>query len=558
MRKAALILLLCAQPLLGWSGPDYLPRTSEVSDSVYSISLSPLGESDRLSIQSVQGLSARETARIYTYLGRNGGLLMPLYEQGGYITSRTEVEDPYRLLSIFRSCARGIVVYDPELPSTVTLATNIAGAYDCVIAGPDNLRTVRKATGLPVLYDLRKMGFHSPLDVFQWYLKHVFPIQRHDVLGVAPPFGAGFDVYRDYLIEFNLPTLWIPGRKDEDYDPEVQKGLERIMSSTPANIPVLGFYPAADGRGMSEFEGVKWAGRYGKFTLVNSYAGGYSYHSGVKVSCSTFSQERPASRSLTYDPSKKYVAMIMVESGDAPCYFVYDGFRSRQWDDPERGSVPVSYGITPSLRMLCPVVLEHIYETRTANDYFFTSISGAGYCYPFEGYGSLTGDRMETLKDYFWNITAPSMKLMGHDILAIYTHPAAGWSAEDGVLAEDVILRTPGLKSLVSGMHRTAYTASDANSMHGGASVHHTVTFWSREDHRYDDRSLDDAAVDHMEKEIRDNGDGQFILAMFYSWHNGPRRLEQLAGRLEDSGYVFVTLDVFDDLYRQSLERGDH
>jgi len=72
-------------------------------------------------------------------------------------------------------------------------------------------------------------------------------------------------------------------------------------------------------------------------------------------------------------------------------------------------------------------------------------------------------------------------------------------------------------------MHRTVYTASQAHErIHGGKTVHQTVTFWSYDNLVWNDSAMDDAAVAHMIKEIRKNGDAPFILAMFYSWHYGP------------------------------------
>lgn len=103
-------------------------------------------------------------------------------------------------------------------------------------------------------------------------------------------------------------------------------------------------------------------------------------------------------------------------------------------------------------------------------------------------------------------------------------------------------------------MHRTGYSAANANELlPNGMTVHHTVTFWSYDDLVWNDESYDDAAVEHMVKEIHENGDGPFIQAMFYSWHYGPRRLYKLQERLRPEGYEFVTMLHFDQLYRKSL-----
>lgn len=536
--------------------PAYLPQTPRASDRVVYMDLAPLGPSDNLTVQSLQGLANRGCAEIFTFASSLTDWTLDFYRERGYIREAVPAESVEALLERYGDRAAGLVVYDPACPPTVNLATNVAGVHDCIIAGPDNLEMVRRATGLPVLYDLRDFHFTGENDVFAWYWDNLFPLQRHDVLSVTPNDGGTYDIYRDYLVEFKIPVFWLPGPQDDDFDPAYEEQVLRLFRETPANIPILGFWPAGAGlsRGYREFDGVKLAGKYGKFTLVNTHAGSYSWHSGVKVRRRTFRQTAPRSAPVpAYDPAKKYVALIMIESGDAPCYYLYRGLYPRQWEDPERGEVPISYGITPALRMLAPAILEDLYARQTEKDFFFTSISGAGYCYPFEQYGSLTADPDRTLTDYFSRLTGAHMQALDHDMLGLYTHTGAGWSEEDRAIAERYIFPMKGLRSLLSGMHRTAYTAADAHELRpDGKTLHHTVTFWSYDDLVWDDPSLDEAAVAHLVREIRENGDGPFIQAMFYSWHYGPRRLKKLQDALQPEGYQFVTLRDFDLLYRES------
>lgn len=558
---AAVLCLLSALGLVSCAPTqsddcDYLPQSPSASEDIYSINVEDLTEGMRLSVLSAQGLLNRDGAEVYTYVGQDAWLL-DFYKERGYVKEVRDYDDPYRLLSdICGDGISGIVVYDPEKKFTINLATNIAGVEDRIIVHPDDLQKVSEATGLTDVIDLRDMGFIDVKESFRWYMDNVFPEQNHSVLSVAKSGVFMFDVYRDYLVEFRIPVFWLPGKSDADYDPDYERQVIEMFKATPENIPVLGFWPGVeDGKdiGYAEMDGVGLAGKYGKFTLVNTWVGNYSFHSGVKPHLKEYSQERVRRDTLEYDPQKKYVALIMAESGDAPAYYLYTGLYPRQWNDPDRGKVAISYGITPSLRMLAPAVLADLYETRTDNDYFFCSISGAGYCYPFLGYGSLTPDPDRCRSRYFLEMTADNMKMLDLDMLGIYTHPDIAWTQEDRQIAEKYIFPMPGLRSVVSGMHRTEYTAGNSHELHGDVSVHHNVTFWSMENFVWDDISIDEKAVDHLENEIRTYGaDGNFIMAMFYSWHYGPRRLNMLRERLESEGYVFVTLDEFDRLWRQS------
>jgi hypothetical protein len=536
---------------------DYFPQTPGTSASIYSINVENLTEGMRLSILSLQGLMNRDGAEIYTYVNQDAWVL-DFYKDKGYISEDVSYTDPYQMIADLcdRDVVRGVVVYDPDKKFTINTATNIAAVENRIIVHPDDLDTILERTGLADVKDLRTMNFKDAENAFSWYLDNVFPHQNHNALCVTKGGVFMYDVYRDYPIEFNIPVFWLPGEKDHDYDPEYEKLVLEMFTMTPDNIPVLGFWPGVeDGKeiGYTEMEGVGLAGKYGKFTLVNTWVGNYSFHSGVKPHLGKLTQNRVAEKDLQYDPDKKYVAMIMVESGDAPAYYLYTGLYPRQWNDPDRGKVAISYGITPSMRMLAPAVLANLYETKTDKDYFFCAISGAGYMYPFLGYGENTSNRDKCMSEYFNEIVSPNMKKLDLDMLAIYTHPTRGWSDEDRSIAERFILPMDGLTTLISGMHRTEYTAGNSHEIYGDVSIHHNVTFWSMDDLTWNDESLDSKAVDHLEKEIKTYGaDGNFIMGMFYSWHYGPRRLNQLRERLEPEGYEFVTLDEFDKLWRQS------
>lgn len=536
---------------------DYMPQTPCASKDVSCINVEDLSEGMRLSVLSMQGLVNRDCAEVFTYGSRDAWLL-GFYRERGYIESVKEYVDPYLMLGDFcnENEVRGLVVYDPDRKYTINLATCIAGVENRIIVHPDDLQKIVDITGLSDVKDIRDLHLDDVNQAWAWYIENVFQFQNHDVLSVAKGGLFMYDIYRDYLVEFKIPVFWLPGRNDDDYDAEYEESVIRLLAETPVNIPVFGFWPGVENGkdiGYHEMEGVGLAGRYGKFTLVNTWVGNYSYHSALRPDRHYSQATRKSVGDVVYDPSKKYVALIMAESGDAPAYYLYEGLYPRQWNDPFRGKVAISYGISPSMRMLAPAVLADLYDTKTENDYFFCSISGAGYCYPFIGYGAETADRDKCLSDYYLRMTAGNMKMLGLDMLGIYTHPDKGWSADDMYIAEKYMFPMDGLRSVISGMHRTEYTAADSHEICGDVSVHHNVTFWSMDNFAWDDCALDSVSVNHLENEIKTYGaDGNFIVAMFYSWHYGPRRLNQLRERLEPEGYVFVTLDEFDSLWRKS------
>ena len=246
----------------------------------------------------------------------------------------------------------------------------------------------------------------------------------------------------------------------------------------------------------------------------------------------------------------------MIESGDAIGYIQY-GLGARQWDEPERGQVPISIGVTPAIQYLMPCYLEHLFRSATANEYFFCSISGAGYCYPLEQYASETQDRSKTLSEYFEK-TATLMQKLDLSILGLYSHPNRMWDERDLHTVQNYILPQKQIKSILSDMGRCdGYTGKNANDMlNANTSVHHILTRWSTEAWPYDDCRYDKPAADWLIRKIREQGkEGNFLPVMFYSWHYGPRRLKIVKDTLEKEGYTFVTLDEFDRLFREATNR---
>jgi len=60
------------------------------------------------------------------------------------------------------------------------------------------------------------------------------------------------------------------------------------------------------------------------------------------------------------------------------------------WDDPARGEMPIAWAFNPNLSDRVPYVFDHIYKTKTSNDWFIAGDSGAGYLNPT----LLSGERL--------------------------------------------------------------------------------------------------------------------------------------------------------------------
>lgn len=84
---------------------------------------------------------------------------------------------------------------------------------------------------------------------------------------------------------------------------------------------------------------------------------------------------------------KTYVLIYMGDYNSA-------AWLSRQipvvWDDKTRGVMPMAWAFNPNLAARVPYVFDHVYRTKSPNDWFIAGDSGAGYLNP----NLLIGDRL--------------------------------------------------------------------------------------------------------------------------------------------------------------------
>lgn len=238
---------------------------------------------------------------------------------------------------------------------------------------------------LPVIHDLRGK-FKNSVEAYAWALHHVMPRCNrrfaHAVDGYVDGFHAGycqmagFDwpvLHRGFV--FNLcavPTVMESyGGSKVGGSPEQAEMYKRILAALDPPAMITGY---------GEPEG-EWC------TLISHY-GHYSFHFGPNWSFHT--QVKPRSKAIRHahsftpnnvnpQPDKFYVCFMTSEGdtmkGPIPFFF-------GSWSEPERGSVPMNWGINPLMARYFPAMLEYFYETATPNDGFFAGCSGAGYCYP--------------------------------------------------------------------------------------------------------------------------------------------------------------------------------
>ncbi|PSL23037.1 GxGYxYP domain-containing protein [Chitinophaga ginsengisoli] len=309
---------------------------------------------------SLKGIVNRTQPRLFSYEG-------DAFAEGQYTWLRSlglswsETADKWGLISKYRSEISGVIVYDPAQIHTVNLATILAKDRKALIASPLLLSRLTAAPyNLPILLDLRGQ-FSSKLQVYQSIYNNYWPNLDHRLL-----IGLNPDVHkaalREYAVALGAATIWL--------DPNVageSELLNSFLASMPTGSNYMGWWP-------DEGPGVERASRYGIATVASDWATNLTVHSGMSRTVTT--RPMPAKPALQ---NKLYVAFILSD-GDNLQYVEH--LMRKLWDNPDRGSVPMGWTLSPAMLDAMPGALNYYWQTSTNNDNLISGPSGYGYAYP--------------------------------------------------------------------------------------------------------------------------------------------------------------------------------
>ncbi|HJN18405.1 MAG TPA: GxGYxYP family putative glycoside hydrolase, partial [Armatimonadota bacterium] len=488
-------------------------------------------------LTSLQGLVNRKRPRIYLDITQFPGEPSPderwlawLQERGDVQAVRT-VDDPLTLLGEHRSEYRGLVVTDPAVPGTVNVATMIAGVENLLVASPE----LAAELDIPVIEDLRGR-WTTNAEALDWAGEELWPKLNHHAFAVVHP---DLPHLRDYLIAHRIYTFWVTG--DIDGQPPAgspvaeQIAVERVLAKAPVNVGCLGAPYNGVGIGFSEAPGVSMLSRYGKFLAWSNTNANLSVHSGTTPRQPL--RHRPADVP-ELDPSKVYITM-MVSDGDAPVNW-YQFFPGIYWDDPAKGTFPLTWSMGPSVYDLMPDIMDYYYARANGGDGFVAACSGAGYCYP-DAYGRQYADQ-DTVYEGYLDLTNRAMERL--DLRGVWTHTATGQKLRD--LAE----RVPMAEYLLPDYSRKpTTTAANANYAIGDVAVFHALT-------SFNVNLGADATMKLMIDDIRgytptERPGFMNVFVQCYPWT--PSKLKQVLDALGPE-YVPVRADHLGELYRRATQ----
>lgn len=320
------------------------------------------------------------------------------------------------LMRRYASRFAGAVVYDPQVPDTINLATMLAGLEDRIMLAPEQLALpgleealeemeerfapTQNPLSLPTLpqfqcvTDLRQLaqeqGWQATdqgqYQLYQWVYDNLWPLLEQRIIGVISPgpptsreanpgsFWPLGMASRDYMVALRLPAIYL-----SPVD-EPQLGLfARFLEHAPSPILITG------GVAGYEEEITALASRYGDWQAVISWpgailsVGSLTVFSGVRPDLKPYQPELDPDR-IWATLGDRPVATMFSTDGDAIFYLMQRGFQeSFGWQNVQNQRF--GWTINPTLSELAPLVWNYYVESRSEVS-LLTGISGAGYTYP--------------------------------------------------------------------------------------------------------------------------------------------------------------------------------
>lgn len=388
---------------------------------IYKLSQKANAESydEAMAAACLQGIINRKKSLVYLMPESNE---QPRYwleklSSGGRWLQGVEADTLKNLDELFALAAKdvtGAVIWDTAVPATVNVATTIAGVENGVVLSPEFAEKYVKEWKLPVIRDLRSMFTGEVTgsrknDAYRWAIKNYLAAGRcytHRVFLYEDAFSArakgdiGYVVNRDWAVHkgsfvFDLSPWGDEQPQDDPGQPlgtdldTYKQMLEEILKQTGGKemVEIAGFFAFSKYSNMpdhksrheqvpTEWETVHLISPYNCYQNTStSNCLNQSFHSQAPIGKLT--QHRPSVKMKA--ENKTYICILMADYDSAtPLY----EFLGKFWDDEQRGKMPFIWGLNPNLIETYPDIIQYLYATTSANDYFGADASAAGYINP--------------------------------------------------------------------------------------------------------------------------------------------------------------------------------
>ncbi|MBV8069570.1 MAG: hypothetical protein JO270_06665 [Acidobacteriaceae bacterium] len=427
------------------------PKSARPAKHMYTMRLADLttnAEDLRLTLHCLQGLVNRKQPVLYLIQDRWDEEWLDWMRQRGDVdhVQTLEIGEVFeRILPL----ATQMFITGPSIPASVNVATMLASVNDGIVATPATAQLYNLPSGAPpdsskVGKDLRTLYWKRDVEAYRWVFTQIGDKLSRQAIAFLDPATSAL---RDYLVEFQIPILWISAPEDAARNPQASYPEEfefsrDILIKWPANIPCLGWPGNGVGSefGIGEWAGVRLASQCAKFEVCSGFDGYSPTVSNLSVHSGTTAQLRqsPAAK-VNLEKDKIYYSFIRSD-GDGLNFLRH--YYRKLFDDPQHGAVPIGWHVGPTASDCMPDILDYFYKHARPNDCFMNALTGVGYIWEDNYADNFPEEQRQAILTRFRELSTEYRARIDASVLATFAEMSperlrvlAGIGGIDGVFA---------------------------------------------------------------------------------------------------------------------------
>ncbi len=324
---------------------------------------------------SLQGLANRDYPRIYLEYPTHWQwetvrpLIGFMERRHGTKFTRLGLNDADAALAKFAKHAKGYVVWDREVRSSVNVAFTAAGVLDALVVSEELIPLAEKH-GLKKLEDLRGIfRCKSDFEIYSWAVAKYWDRCSRDYYAVLGG-HAGMEMQPGVADFAIMQRAFCADLSANPKHPDELGLLRSLLSKQNPTSTVIGWHSYG-----KDTEG--------QYTTLTGNLGlkmeGLHNLPNVSYTCQIpltpdfkFTNNHNVAPDAKLQAEKKvYIAALATDS-----------MGIGTWTKPGRGEIPYGWQVLMGWLRLNPVALQFFYEDKSPNDYFVGGLSGPGYMYP--------------------------------------------------------------------------------------------------------------------------------------------------------------------------------
>lgn len=338
----------------------------------------------KLTISTMAGLINRPQPRVYLLLNdpQDDFWLKTIFPHIPHEYAPARNDDALEAMLIkYRDSVQGMIIYNPDFPDSINIATTLAGQRDAIIVSPAQAQALQGPFKLASFFDLNQFQWKTRFQAYKWAYDNLLSTSSSRLIAGLNPGGTldsrdpGNIPLRSFLVATRTFVYWLDSR---DILPDItdplsseHKLMKEMFSKFPAGSAHLGWF-------INEQSGVSLASAAAISVLASDFFSNLEVFAAIPTS-TPLAAPKSAPTVQTPQSDKVYISFTMSDGDNLQ----YSELRMQQlWHDAARGSIPIGWTISPVLLQAAPALATYYASTATPNDELLAGPSGAGYMYP--------------------------------------------------------------------------------------------------------------------------------------------------------------------------------